>query len=154
METGCTCKIEGYIVQADKVDHKFTSKDMWEAGSTYIFTDGVVNGIELKSTPTAVNAVKATLTANFTVVPKVVKGSKIKMTLPSQFPSMSSSTPNPTCTTSLPGATCTIASNYAELTGFETLNPGTSMQIQITGMRNPTSKTLGAFVFTAETSGS
>jgi hypothetical protein len=60
---------------------------------------------------------------------------------------MGSSVPKPTCTTDLTGASCAITGSYAELSGFATLSGGTTIEIQINGLKNPTSKTLGAYTF-------
>jgi hypothetical protein len=148
VDTGCTsCQIKCYIVHSGEILREWTTLNMWETGSGFIFTNDAITSIEITNIPTAVNAVKASLTAKFTVSPKVDSGSTIKITLPSEFPPMGSSVPNPTCTTDLIGASCAITGSYAELAGFTTLSAGTAIEIQINGLKNPTSKSLGAYTF-------
>ena len=120
-----TYNIEVWATVGGMIYDKIVSNDIW----TFNYTPALINGkvinipSEFGSSAITANTVNITLEPTFTLSPKLEAGSTIEVTLPTEYPSMSASSPAVTCSVLNFTATCSISSssNSAEITGFSEL---------------------------------
>jgi len=140
-----TYNIEVWATVGGMIYDKIVSNDIW----TFNYTPALLNGgninvpSEFSVSVAIANTVNITIEPTFTITPKLEAGSSIELTLPAEYPTMSASSPAVTCSVLNLTATCTIStsSNSAEITGFAELARYTEVQMQIVGIKNPTSFT-------------
>jgi hypothetical protein len=133
--SACTCKISYY-----SIDPSLSVRDLYETND--VSTDlalqpNVFTSLSVSSSNAYATASNAELTFSMSPQFDISAGSTSTISMPSSYPDITTSSPEPTCSTNVPGATCSLISNAIVITNTAELPKDTLLTVTLDGVKNP-----------------